>query len=190
MRNKQKLQEEPISDDEIINIIKENLSFLQKKPTLKNFLIQLKRKNFKAIQHFKYIRPMMSPKMLKNIESDAGKVMALLTRVELADNMFRSGATVDEVYRELKLPKTLMAYLLRSYYVEAPKELIQFKLLQYRLYGIMNDMKSFFVSVVNPALKVQQKTLINGILSSMIDMASTSSQERNMLDIYTNGIHK
>lgn len=178
-------QEEKLSNEEIINLIKDNLSFLKQSNNYKNFLLQLKKNKFSLINHFKFVNELVKKTPKQKREE---KLVKLMLQAELADMMFRAGATIVEVIEELNIPKPVLSYLLRSYYNELPKEILQYKVMQYRLYQVITGLKEFVTAFVDPKLNQNQSVLANGILSSMIDMVTATSKEKAMLDLNINDL--
>jgi hypothetical protein len=174
-----------LTQEEIINIVKDNLSFLKQSHTYKNFLLQLKKNKFSLISHFKFVNELVKKTPKQKREE---KLVKLMLQAELADMMFRAGATIVEVIEELNIPKPVLSYLLRSYYNELPKEILQYKVMQYRLYQVITGLKEFVTAFVDPKLNANQSVLANGILSSMIDMVTATSKEKAMLDLNINDI--
>ena len=79
-----------------------------------------------------------------------------------------------------------MATLLRSYYKELPKSLLQYKLMQHRLYELILQNKAFLENYVLKDLKNSGKELSQGILSSLQDMALGNIEDRVLLDHIAN----
>lgn len=167
-----------ISDEEILNLVKENLNFLRKENNISNFFLELKKLGFSAIRHISFIAPFLDKKS-KQYKEEAVRIGVQL---ELADHLFRQGATVKEVFLQTNINDALLAALLRTYYAELPKSVLQYKLMQFRLYELILQNKAFLENYVFKDLKNGGKELSNGILSSMQDMLLSNIDDRIFLD--------
>ncbi len=172
-----------LTQDEIINLIKDSLYHLRQKKTYKNFLLQLRKNKFSLISHFKFVNTLLTKAQKSSKQKRDEKLVKLMLQAELADMMFRAGATVTEVIRELHIPKPILSYLLRTYYNELPKEILQYKILQYRLYQTIVGLKDFVKNFVDPKLNKNQSVLANGIMNTMIDMVTATNKEKEMIDL-------
>ncbi len=170
------------SQEEVINLVKESLSFLKKENNITHFFIELKKLGFSAIKHLSYIAPFLNKKS-KQYKEDAIKIGVQL---ELADSLFRQGATVKEVFLQTGINEALMATLLRTYYNELPKSVLQYKLMQFRQYELILQNKAFLENYVLKDLKNSGKELSQGILSSLLDMVLSNQEDRMFLDNIAN----
>ncbi len=170
------------NQEEVINLVKESLLFLKKENNITNFFIELKKLGFSAIKHLSYISPFINKKS-QHYKEESIKIGVQL---ELADSLFRQGATVKEVLAQTDINEALLATLLRSYYKELPQSLLQFKLMQFRLYELILQNKAFLENYVLKDLKNSGKELSQGILSSMQDLLLSNIEDRMFLDNVAN----
>jgi len=174
--------ESELSQEEIISLVKENLAFLKKENNVSNFFVELKKLGFSAIKHLSFISPFLNKKS-KQYQEDAIRIGVQL---ELADMLFRQGATVKEVAMQTNINEALLAALLRSYYKELPPSLLQYKLMQFRLYELILQNKAFLENYVFKDLKNGGKELSQGVLSSLQDMLLSNVEDRMFLDNVAN----
>ncbi len=175
------MKNEP-SQEEIINLVKENLAFLKKENNISNFFIELKKLGFSALKHLSYISPFLKKKSKQYKE----QAIRIGVQLELADSMFRQGATVKEVLLQTDINEALLATLLRTYYNELPKSVLQYKLMQFRLYELILQNKAFLQNYVLKDLKNSGKELSQGVLSSLQDMLLSNIEDRILLDNIAN----
>lgn len=171
-----------LTQEEILNLVKENLSFIKKENNIQNFFLELKKLRFSALKHLSFIAPFID-RRTKQYKEEAVK---LSVQLELADSLFRQGATVKEVLVQTRINTALLSALLRTYYKELPKSLLQFKLMQFRLYELILQNKAFLENYVLKDLKQNGKILSQGILSSMHDMLLANVEDKMFLDQIAN----
>ncbi len=177
---------EQLEPDELIEFIKDSLQFLKKDFNLKNFFIELKRNGYSALKHLSHVAPYLKNKAsLKDKE-----IIRKIVQLELADTLFRQGATAQEVLKETGIQVELLAGLLRSYYAELPQSLIQFKLMQYRLLQLIQQNKLFLESYVLPDLAAHGKLMAVGVLSTLTDMVLGNADDRVFMDAMANKMDK
>lgn len=170
------------SQEEIINLVKENLSFLKKENNINNFFVELRKMGFSALKHLSFISPFLNKKSKKYRE----EAIRIGVQLELADALFRKGATVNEVFVQTDINEALLACLLRTYYNELPKSVLQYKLMQFRLYELILQNKAFLENYVLKDVKNSGKELAQGILSSMQDLLLSNTEDRMFLDNIAN----
>ncbi len=170
------------TQEEIIDLVKENLAFLKKEHNIKNFFLELKKLGFSSIKHLSFISPFIDKKSPHYKE----EIIKIGVQLELADALFRQGATVKEVTAQTSINQALLAALLRTYYQELPKSVLQYKLMQVRLYELILQNKAFLQNYVFKDLKNGGKELAQGILSSMQDMLLSNIEDKMLLDAIAN----
>jgi len=178
-----------LTDEETIEFIRDSLQFLKKDFNLRNFFLELKRNGHSALKHLSFVAPHVRANK-KTKKQYKKELIQRIVQLELADTLFRSGATAHEVIRETKVPEVILAALLRSYYKELPASLLQFKLMQYRLFQLVQQNKLFLEKYVLPDLQKHGKAMANGLLSTMLDVVLGNAEDRVFLDSLANSINE
>ncbi len=181
------LNQNDMTPEELIEFIKESLQFLKKDFNLKNFFLELKNNGYSALKHMSFVAPYLTNKNTKLKEKEAIKK---IIQMELADTLFRQGATASEVVKQTSIPPEILAALLRSYYQELPQSLIQFKLMQYRLYQLIQQNKLFMETYVLPDLAKHGKLMAQGVLSTMMDLVLGNAEDRVLAEAMANSLEK
>lgn len=176
-----KLDQE-LTQEEIIGLVKESLAFIKKDNDISSFFLELKKLGFSSLKHLSFVSPFLNKKSKKYQE----EAITVCVQLELADALFRQGATVKEVLMQTDINEALQAALLRSYYKELPASLLQFKLMQFRLYELILQNKAFLENYVFKDLKNGGKELAQGLMSSMQDLLLSNLEDRMQLDHLAN----
>lgn len=178
---------EDLSDSEVINFIKDSLIFLKKDFNIKNFFLELKKNGYSALKHMAFVAPFVSKKY-KNQNSKDQDFIKKIVQLELADVLFRQGATSEEVTKQTNISKEIMAALMRGYYQELPKPILMYKLMQFRLFELIQLNKLFLEQYVLPELSGNRKSLANAALSTIMDMVLANVEDKAALDRLANEI--
>lgn len=152
-----------------------------KKPNFTNFLLALKQNKYSILKYFKAAKKHLesNPKISENA------LLKLLLQLEMADNMLLAGATISEIKNQTKLPAKLLSLLIRKYYNEIPKEVIQIKLMHYRLMTTVKMMTTFYKKVIAEYCPEEKRDFVENFYDTMVDLSSLDKTGMRNLELYS-----
>lgn len=174
-----------ITDEELIAICSEEIILERKKVNLKNFILKVKELNYKALPHFKFAKKHLSRiakfKYFKNNQQIV-RLIKLITQMELAEYLLHQGATVAEIRQQTGVTSELLAVIIRKNYDRIPKEILRFRLINYRILKLAKLQEIFFKQTIMPLLSKQDGQLAANLLSSFEDLVKMEIKERALLE--------
>lgn len=167
--------------EEIALLIQNQILKNGKKPNFTNFLLALKKKNISVLKYFKEAKKYLSA----NKKFCENNLLKLLLKIEMAENMLLSGATINEIKNQTNLPGKFLGLLIRKYYKEIPKEVIQIKLMHYRLMKTVKTMTTFYKKVIEEFCPEEKRDFVENFYDTMIDLSSMDKNSLRNLELYT-----
>jgi len=187
MINKNILQEmdNDITDAELLAICSEEIILERKDFNLKNFVLKIKELNYKALPHFKYAKKHLSNiakfRYFKNNQY-INKLIKLITQMELTEYLLHQGATIEEIKHETDIPSELLAMIIKQNYSHIPKDILRFRLINYRILKLAKLQEIFFKETILPLLKSNDKLLAYELLKNFEDIIRSDAKERIFLE--------
>jgi hypothetical protein len=174
-----------ITDEELIAICSEELILERKKVNLKNFILKVKELNYKALPHFKFAKKHLSRitkfQYFKN-NQQINRLIKLVSQMELAEYLLHQGATIQEIKAQTDISSELLAAVIRKNYDRIPKEILRFRLINYRILKLAKLQELFFKQTILPLVSQQDKTLALSLLSTFEDLVKMEVKERVSLE--------
>lgn len=187
MINKDLLKEidNDITDTELLAICNEEIILERKPYNLKNFIIKVKELNYKALPHFKFAKKHLSNiakfKYFKN-NTAISRLIKLVTQMELSEYLLHQGATIEEIKHETDIPNELLAAIIKKNYSNIPKDILRFRLINYRILKLAKLQEIFFKQTILPLLATNDKLLAVGLLKNFEDIIKMDLKERTFLE--------
>ncbi len=174
-----------ITDEELVAICSDEIILERKEYNLKNFVLKIKSLKYKALPHFKFAKKQLSRmtkfKYFKENEY-AARLMKLITQMELAEYLLHQGATVTEVKRETDISNELLGAVIRANYAFIPKDILRFRLINYRILKLAKLQELFFKETILPMLSKNDMVMANNLLQSFEDLIKSEAKERLILE--------
>lgn len=174
-----------ITDAELLAICSEEIILERKDFNLKNFVLKIKELNYKALPHFKYAKKHLSNiakfRYFKNNQY-INKLIKLITQMELTEYLLHQGATIEEIKNETDIPSELLAMIIKQNYSHIPKDILRFRLINYRILKLAKLQEIFFKETILPLLKSNDKLLAYELLKNFEDIIRSDAKERIFLE--------
>ncbi len=174
-----------ITDAELLAICNEEIILERKEYNLKNFILKIKELNYKVLPHFKYAKKHLSNiakfRYFKNNQY-INQLIKLITQMELAEYLLNQGATLEEIKHETDVPNELLAMIIKKNYSNIPKDILRFRLINYRILKLAKLQELFFKQTILPLLQTNDKLLAAGLLKSFEDLIKMDVKERTFLE--------
>jgi hypothetical protein len=171
-----------ITDEEIIAITSEEIILEHKDFNLKNFILKMKSLKFNTLPHFKYAKKYAKKNMSKLSAPSLGRLTKLTAQMELTQYLMSQGATIKEIRQQTGIPDDLLAVVIRSSYIKVPKDILRFRLINYRLLKIAKMQEIFFKETIMPMLSKQDSQMARNMLTAFEDLVKMETKERAMLE--------
>lgn len=171
-----------ITDEEIIAITSEEIILEHKSFNLKNFILKMKSLKFNTLPHFKYAKKYAKSQFSRLSEPSLGRLAKLTAQMELAQYLISQGATVQEVRHQTGIPNDLLAIIIKASYISVPKDILRFRLINYRLLKIAKMQEIFFKQTIMPMLSAQDSQMARNLLTAFEDLVKMETKERAMLE--------
>lgn len=174
-----------ITDEELIKICSEEVLLERKPYNLKNFVLKVKQLNYKALPHFKfakkYLSRMVKFKYFKNNQY-INRLIKTVTQMELAEYLLHNGATIQEIKTETAIPDELLSAIIRKNYNRIPKEILRFRLINYRILKLAKLQEIYFKKAILPMLSQSDNMMAANLLRSFEDLVKMEVKERLALE--------
>lgn len=174
-----------ITDAELVSICSDEIILERKEYNLKNFVLKIKSLKYKALPHFKYAKKQLSRmtkfKYFKENEY-AARLLKLISQMELAEYLLHQGATIAEIKRETDISNELLGAVIRANYAFIPKDILRFRLINYRILKLAKLQELFFKETILPMLSKSDTVMANNLLQSFEDLVKSEVKERLMLE--------
>ena len=171
------------SEEELLEIISNELTVQNKVFSLKNFIKEVKKLNYKALPHFALAKRYVSKQKKKSIDTETAQILKVVTQIELAEMLLNQGATIKEVKVQTAIPKELLILLYKQYYNKMNVNLLRYRLIQYNMLKLAKMQQVFFEESVIPLLKDKDKLFVEGLLDSYVDFFHTNPVELASLEL-------
>ena len=170
-----------ITDEELIAICSEEILLERKEYNLHNFILKVKKLNYQALPHFKYIKKHLSKitqfKFFKK-NQNIRRLVKYIAKMELAEYLLQQGATIEEIKNQTDIEGELLALVIKKNYSNIPKEILRFRLLNYRILKLAKMQEIIFKETVIPLLQKQDSSMAYNLLKSFEDLTMSSVRDR------------
>ncbi len=171
-----------ITNEEIVAIVSEEIILERKEFNLKSFILKMKALRFNALPHFKFAKKYAKSSFSKLSEPTMSRIVKFTTQMELAQYLMSQGATVQEIKQQTAIPNDLLAAMIKSSYVSVPKDILRFRLINYRLLKIAKMQETFFKETIMPMLSAQDNQMAANLLKAFEDLVKMETTERAALE--------
>lgn len=174
-----------ITDEELIAICSEEILLERKPYNLKNFILKIKQLNYKALPHFKFAKKHLSRmtkfKYFKNNQYIT-RLVKIITQMELAEYLLHNGATIKEIKTETGIQNELLSAIIRKNYDRIPKEILRFRLINYRILKLAKLQEIYLKKTLLPMLSQSDSIMAVNLLRSFEDLVKMETKERLSLE--------
>lgn len=174
-----------ITDEELIAICGEEILLERKSLTLKNFILKMKQLNYKALPHFKFAKKHLS-RMTKfkffHENQYINRLIKIITQMELAEYLLHQGASTAEIKQETDIPNELLGAIIRKNYDRIPKDILRFRLINYRILKLAKLQEIFFKKTILPMLSQSDSMMAANLLNSFEDLVKSEVKDRLSLE--------
>lgn len=173
-----------IADEELIRITSEEILLERKPYDLKNFILKIKELNYKALPHFafakKHLSKIAKARFIRKNQT-INNLIKLVTQLELADYLLNQGASLKEIKKQTDIPNELLVSIIKKNYKNIPKEILRFRLINYRILKLAKLQEEAFKSLL-PLLSKSDKLLAITLLKDFEDLIKSETKERAKLE--------
>jgi len=171
------------SAEEITIIVEEEIRKSGKRADFDNFLLIFKKKQFEFYPYFKHVQDYIQKYHLYK-----KTLFQYMLKMEVAENMLLEGANEREIKEQTNIPNELFSLIIKKYYLKIPLEIVQMKLIHFRILQLTKHMHSFYKHVLEKYTPEDKKDLINTFYQSMIDMSSLSEKQSSSFNLSNKNI--
>ncbi len=174
-----------ITDEELIAICGEEIILERKPLNLKNFILKMKQLNYKALPHFKFAKQHLARMTKFKYFKDnhyISRLIKIITQMELAEYLLHQGATASEIRCETGISNELLSAIIRKNYDRIPKEILRFRLINYRILKLAKLQELFFKETILPMLSQSDSMMAANLLHSFEDLVKMEVKDKMLLE--------
>lgn len=175
---------EPTTEEKMA-LIQSEISKNGKRPDFTNFLLMFKKNNFKAFPFFIEIKS-----FLKKNKLEKNLILIYMIKMELAEKLLFEGANLAEIKCQTNIPDELLIILIQKNYSKIPQEIIELKIIHYRLMSIVKNMHRFYMKILLEHTPKEKKDFIETFYQIILDITSDYPSEFKYFDLYKNVLIK
>ncbi len=174
-----------ITDEELIKICSEEILLERKEFSFKNFILKIKQLKYNALPHFKYaknhVAKIAKTKFFKK-HQHLSKIIKVVAQMELADYLMNQGSTIQEIKDQTGLDNDLLANIIKKYYTQLPKDILRFRLINYRILKLYKMQELFLKKAIIPMLNKQDSVMATYLIKDFEDLIKIETKERAALE--------